>query len=264
MDRFWMRTVIGVLAASAIGVLSSACAHNDSTLFIQEVMAPPPTKTGTTCSYVPSPQAAFLSQGTFDIGLATSYEAVLQLGNQMVQRGPAGPGSDPVHTETSRIVINGAEVSVADATGAVIGNFTSVATSFVDVGATGIAGLGAVGITAIDAKTASTLCGQFADPATRHQLVLTIKAFGKTLGGTDVESQDFTFPVTVCKGCLVDYSSACVPAAGSMTTVDSSKIPCQVGADSSIPCQACATSYPAICADKLDPAKFKAFCAAAP
>lgn len=261
MDRFWMRTVVGCLSASALVVLSSACAHNDSTLFIQEVMAPPSSKTGGQCVYTPSTTAPFLSEGTFDIGIASSYGAVLQLGNQLVQRGPAGPGADPVHTETSRIVINGAEVSVADSTGAQIGNFTSVASSFVDVGNAGTAGLGAVGITAIDAKTASSLCDQFPTPQTRRQLVLTIKAFGKTLGGTDVESQEFTYPVTVCKGCLVDRSTPCVVAAGMMAP-DATKTPCQTGADSPIACSFCRSDYPEICADKRDNTAFAKACAA--
>lgn len=267
MDRFWMRTLVGCLSASAIGVLSSACAHNDSTLFIQEVMAPPATKQGGACTYLPSATAPFLSEGTFDIGIASTYSAVLQLGNQMVQRGPAGPGSDPVHTETSRIVINGAEVSVADASGNQIGNFTSVATAFVDVGNAGTSGLGAVGITAIDAKTASSLCGLFSTgdvatvASTRHQLVLTIKAFGKTLGGTDVESQEFTYPVTVCKGCLVDRSQGCTAMAGA-TMIDTSKTPCVTGNDTPLQCQLCAGDYPAVCADKRKDADFASACAA--
>ncbi len=248
MDRFWMRTVVGGLTASAIGVLSSGCGHNDSTLFIQGVLAPPPRTTGE-CLYTPSATAALSFGGTFDVGIASSYGAVLQLGNQMVQRGPSGPGSDPVHTETSRIVINGAEVTVSDTDGTQRGNFTSVASSFVDVGSAGTAGLGSVGIVAIDAPTASTLCDDFPSIQTRKQLVLKIKAFGKTLGGTDVESQEFTFPVEVCKGCLVDRTSPCVTPMGG-TAPDATKgNPCQEGADTAINCVACHGEFPAICND---------------
>ena len=250
MDRFWMRTVVGCLSASAIGVLSSACAHNDSTLFIQGVMLPPSSKTGGVCLYNASSTSAFQSEGVFDIGLASSYGAVLQLGNQMVQRGPSGPGSDPVHTETNRIVINGAEITVTDAAGAQRGNFTSVASSFVDVGSSGTAGVGIVGITAIDATTASGLCDDFPDPQIRKQLIVTVKAFGKTLGGTDVESQDFTYPVTVCKGCLVDRTSPCITPTGA-TPPDATKTPCQQGADGAIACAFCASSYADICVDPL-------------
>ncbi len=250
MDRFWMRIVVGCLSASAIGVLSSACAHNDSSLFIQGVLLPP-GKSGGQCLYTAAATGPFNFGGIYDIGIASSYGVVLQLGNQMLQRGPAGPGSDPVHTETSRIVINGAEVSVANAAGVQLGNFTSVATAFVDVGSSGTAGLGPIGITAIDAPTASTLCDAFPTPDTRVQLILTIKAFGKSLGGTDVESQDFTYPVTVCKGCLVGRTFPCVTP-GSASAPDTAKEdPCQAGADTPLACLKCHGAYPAVCSDPL-------------
>jgi hypothetical protein len=245
MDRFWMRTVVGCLAASAIGVLSSACAHNDSTLYIQGVLLPPATKTGGVCTYSASPTGPFQFGGLYDIGLASDFQVVMQLGNQMVQRGPEGPGSDPVHTETSRIVINGAEVTVADAAGQQLGSFTSVASTFVDVGNQGTSGLGIVGITGVDAPTAAQLCGDFPSIGTRKQLVLTIKAFGKTLGGTDVESQEFTYPVTVCKGCLVDFSAGCQASATMM--IDTSKFPCNTGNDQPIACAACSGYDPGVC-----------------
>jgi hypothetical protein len=84
-------------------------------------------------------------------------------------------------------------------------------------------------------------------------VVANIKIFGKTLGGVDLESGEFQFPVRVCVGCLVDFSSGDDPAVagrdcnvqigtGTATVV----LPCAPGQDEATPCQLC-SSFSELC-----------------
>jgi hypothetical protein len=268
MKRFWVRAVTGCFGVAAVSALTIACAHNDQTLFIQGVMPPPAVQTGGVCSYTSSLTAAFLSSGQFDVGLGASYPITLQLGNQLLARG-TGVASDPTHAESSRISLQGADVTITTPDGKQVqradgsaSSFETLGSAFVDVGSGGTPGLGILGVTGIDQGTTKALCGQLTDPGQRIDLVLNIKAFGKTLGGTDVESQNFTFPVSVCKGCLVDRSDGCTTTAMAMGTAPSK--PCSPGADVPITCSSCAASLPSICAPvtKLVPGMFNPACGA--
>jgi hypothetical protein len=237
-------------------------------LFIQGVLNPPTAQGGGLCTYSPSATAPFLFSGTFDVGLGASYPIIMQLGNQLLPRG-SGVASDPTHAESSRISIQGADITITHPDGSAVqradgsdASFEALGSAFVDVGSSGIAGLGILGVTGIDQGTAKALCANLTDPAQRIDLVLNVKAFGKTLGGTDVESQTFTFPVSVCKGCLVNRSDNCMLATGT-ASASTGGGPCSLGADITVPCSSCTGLAPDVCKPlaNLD-MKFVAACAA--
>jgi hypothetical protein len=268
MKRFWVRAVTGCFGVAAVSALTIACAHNDQTLFIQGVMPPPATQTGGVCSYTTSQTSAFLFSGTYDVGLGASYPLVMQLGNQMLPRS-TGVAADPIHAESSRISLQGADITITHPDGSAVqradgsnASFETLGSAFVDVGSGGTPGLGILGVTGIDQGTTKALCTQLTDPGQRIDLVLNVKVFGKTLGGTDVESQNFTFPVSVCKGCLVDRSDGCAVSATPVATTGAK--PCSPGADVPITCGSCVGSSPGICAtlNKLTPATFNPACGA--
>jgi hypothetical protein len=226
----------------------------------------PPNSQGV-CTYTTSVTAPFLFSGTFDVGLGASYPIVMQLGNQLLPRG-TGVAADPTHAESSRISIQGADITITHPDGSAVqradgssASFETLGSAFVDVGSSGVAGLGILGVTGIDQGTTKALCGLLTDPGQRIDIVLSVKAFGKTLGGTDVESQTFTFPVSVCKGCLVDRSDNCQASAAPVAGAQS---PCSPGADIGIPCASCTGSSPNVCQTltKLDPTKFTSACGA--
>jgi hypothetical protein len=73
-----------------------------------------------------------------------------------------------------------------------------------------------------------------------------VKVFGKTLGGQDVESGTFKFPISVCNGCLIRYPANLMSSTGCTASKDEETLPCFLGQDDPINCSICAYEY-AIC-----------------
>ena len=210
MNRSWLVLCAGVAAFA--GVVVSACAHNDSSIFIRDVLAPPQTSTGGSCVYTADPTQAALFSGALDVGLASTYTAVVLVGNRFQST------TDPTvgHTETNRVNIQGAvvrRVTLEDG-GTPLNSYTTLtplerwtrfkgrphhtsSVSVVAVDPTSAAQKASVGLTPF--TLANGLSGSTA------RIVSYIKVFGRTLGGLSVESNEFEFPITVCVGCLVSY-----------------------------------------------------------
>src|SRR5438876_2345318 len=109
MNRFWGHAVSTAVLAVAAGAAFPACAHDDSTLYVQGVMYPPVPAAGI-CTYTVTISAPMISRGLVDAALTPSYTPMFLLGSQMkLQANP-----DNVKTETSRINIQGALVRVVD------------------------------------------------------------------------------------------------------------------------------------------------------
>jgi hypothetical protein len=245
-----MRVLGKVLTATAISLLGAAmtpaCAANDETIYIRQVQGPPAARTNGTCTYTPDPTALFLAEGSFDVGVADAYIAELLVGSQLQARGDTATG----RAESNRGHLDGAVVTVTETNGAVLGEFTAVGTGFVDPQAGNAGSFGLLAVTLIDAPTAAKIGSGL--PAGQTKLVIAnVKAFGKTLGGVDLESGEFKFPIRVCNGCLVSFLSGDDPATpgldcnlplstqgGSVGGITVG-IPCITGQDELIPCQLC-------------------------
>jgi hypothetical protein len=246
MKRIFGRVLSVCLAACAVGAALPACVENDQSIFIRGVLAPSSNRQNGTCLYTDDPQQPALLQGTFDVGITDSYFAIALVGSQMIGRG------DPQNTraESNRVHINGAVVKVSEPDGAQIAEFTSLATGFADVQQNNNPDFGLMGVVAIDAPTARNLAGQIGNNrATTKLVVVNMKAFGKTLGGVDLESSEFQFPIRVCNGCLVtrildpDLPGQACPsttnASGGASGGGTTQSPCTLGQDESVPCQLC-------------------------
>src|SRR5689334_21540689 len=100
---------VGALAVVLGGglMLVPACADDESSLFVRAVMA----VDDATCGATADPSAPFRSDGLLDAKYASEYTATQLVGNQVVKRGD----SARLKTETSRIRLYEAEVSVLDA-----------------------------------------------------------------------------------------------------------------------------------------------------
>jgi hypothetical protein len=72
------------------------------------------------------------------------------------------------------------------------------------------------------------------------------RIFGTTLGNREIESNEHTFQIQVCRGCLVDYPAVvgtpgrldCVAGTDADTEVNG----CLYGQDGRVPCTSCATT----------------------
>lgn len=244
MKRIWSHAVSLIAFAAATSAVVPACVENNETIFIRQLVAPSSNRQGGICVYQPDPSQPGLFQGTLDVGIRDEYYAVLLVGSQMIARG------DPAQTrvESNRIQLTGATSRVTTPDGAMIREFTSFGSGFVEVGTANTPGYGVFGATVIDALTRNQLVGSLPNRQATRTVIANVKVFGKSLGGVDVESGEFQFPIKVCNGCLVDFSAFLDPAvqptpncakAGTETTSGSQTAPCFAGQDELTPCNLC-------------------------
>ena len=249
----WLRKSLGLAAlCGAAGALSTACEDNESMLFVHGVVALDDT---TDCFPEASEQTTRLASGRYDLTLSNGagYKAALLVGSQLTPRA----SRDQLRTETARFILEGAEVTVTDASDNVI-PLAGKPNPYSTRGTGSLAP--ATGQTAsIGILWADIIPGGVDLP---NDLVLArVRAYGRTLGGTEIESGEFVFPIQVCRGCLISYPASAAdetatPAGGAQGrficrtvgegTEDSGA--CFPGQDVPTPCTECA-SINAACED---------------
>ncbi len=229
------RSLSLALAASSLALASAAltgCADNDSGLYVRGVLALTPPD----CTITADPSALHLLGGVMDVRVrqGLGYSAALLVGNQLVRRGDR----DQLRTETSRVSLEGAEVTLLTETGSSIAEFTVPGTGFVDPGSSDEPGYGSMAVMLIPpgVGTAGT------------RIIVEVRVFGTTLGGDEIESATLTFPVTVCDGCLLSrpveaidpLTMECTAGAGE----DPPDPPCRIGQDDPVDCRHLAPPMP--------------------
>jgi hypothetical protein len=227
-------TVGALLACAAFSTVS--CAENESSLFVIGVYA----LSRTQCVADPSSSAVLLPSGTLDRTLASGYNAALLVGSHLTQRG----SRENLRTETSRLSIEGAHITLYSTTGEEIVRPDVAATGLVNPASGTDPGLASVFAQLIRPVDVDAL-----GPA--GQAIVRIRIFGTTLGGQEIESGDYDFPIQVCDGCLITYppesfdpatpmdkAYLCSPAADAMS--ESTVQICSPGQDDYVPCSVCA------------------------
>jgi len=225
-NRLPHKIIAALLTAGASAGLTASCAPNDSALFIRGVLA----RVSPQCSVKADPSSLMLGIGTLDRAFASSYIAPLLVGNQLVRRG----AKDQLRTETSRVRLEGAIVSVGTASGATLQEFSTIGTGFVDPGTGDEPGYGFMYATLVPPGV-----GTAGDVVN-----VTVRVYGTTLGGEEIESGDISFPVQICQGCLVSYEYA-DPVTGQCILGNDvpPEHPCVVGQYELVDCRLCAQQY---------------------
>ncbi|XYH97056.1 hypothetical protein ACMHYB_56345 [Sorangium sp. So ce1128] len=183
---------LALLTASG-SLLASACADNESSLFVRARMA----QTGD-CTVSCSPGEAFWTGDAVDAAYAGSHSALILVGNQIVQRGD----SDVLRTETSRVQLYEAEVRVADMEGNPVNEgYVVPINGVVDPGTSSDAGYNCTEVLLLDGATMDDLRVQAAELRRDVEVVATIILRGRTLGGQEVETAEWSYPVRVCFAC---------------------------------------------------------------
>ena len=230
----------GFMISTAL--VASACAHNDASIVVHGVLAPPLPLNGV-CTYTADPTQAEESSGVLDIALLASYTPEVLVGNQLIAR------SDNVNVkaETARVTLQGAVVHLDDTTGNEINSFTSLSSGFIDPGNGGVPSYGPMSLTLIDPKTSAAMASSLPTRGTKR-VIAHFTVFGQTSGGQDIESDEFQFPIDVCNGCLVSFPPGssdplqptpnCAAALGSNSTT-TTVLPCVVGQDQLVDCRLC-------------------------
>jgi hypothetical protein len=251
MKRILGHCLAGLALVGGGVALTVACQHDDSSLFVQNVIYPTPVTAGQSCTFNNDPSQEILPIGTLDIAFAQQYVPVFLVGNQLV----AESNSQQLQTETSTINIQGAVVTITDSAGNQLNSFTSPTSGTVYPSTGTVPGYAVVDIVLIDQATVKAVeaskGGELTGGGTTTLLTYA-KFFGHTLGGDYVESNNFQFPVTVCEGCLVTFSSAdddpspelkqpnCLGnASAGASTASSLPVPCTLGQDTTIDCTDC-------------------------
>ena len=234
----------GGLALGLLGAASGACSDNQGSIFIRQVNLPVPTNN---CIVTADPQNLTLGIGTLDVALRKEYTATLLVGNQLTPRG----NQQSLRVETSRVQLEGSEVSATDTTGAtVFGPVTVPGSGFVDPASGTDPGWGLIDsvLFAMSDALAPTISHK---GARTLNVTSRVRVFGHTLGGTSVESGDFLFPISVCYGCLLSfptdandsskgYPNCDIPASNG-TTISA---PCTPGQDDTVDCRVCQEFFP--------------------
>jgi hypothetical protein len=232
--RFKSLLAVGLAGLGALALPS--CATNDSLMFIAGVIA----RRQGECAPKAEGDTPILAGGTMDRLFTGEYVAALLIGNQITQRG----SREQLRTETSRVVLKGAEVHLEDLLGNELAPaFSSTATGFADAAAGTDPSLAVMYATLIP--------GSLSKGLPRGTVLARVRVFGNTLGGEDVESSELAFPIEVCDGCLVAFPASARDLAvdetqyvcklGTTTEDGASEVdlPCNIGVDFSVPCTAC-------------------------
>lgn len=220
MHVYLRRSGAIALLAAATAFLSASCAEDDSSIFIRGCMIVSRTDCSVQVTLTPNLQL----EGTIDAAFAGEYVCTMLVENQLVARG------DPttLKTETSGVELYEAEVQVLSAAGAVLNEFSVPITGFLDPGMSGEDGAGASEVVMIDAATLQSQGAMVASTGIQQQVVSSVIAKGRTLGGLEVHTQKFLFPILISNGssCATTPGMPCV--GGTMTT---STADCRLGID---------------------------------
>jgi hypothetical protein len=245
MKRIWGHVLSLCATTVGIAAVMPSCAVNDQSIFVRSVLAPSTNRQNGSCIYTDDPQQPQLLGGTYDVGLSDNYSAVVLVGNQLTPRGDSLNN----RAESNRAHLQGGVVQVKEPGGALIREFTAYAVGFADPGANNAPDFGLMSLTLIDAPTKDLLAAQLPNRQVSKTIVVTFRVFGKTLGGVELESGDFDYPIRVCNGCLVSFIDSNDPTAPAdqqpnclkprPTTGAGSTGPCASGQDEYTPCQSC-------------------------
>lgn len=234
------RAGAAALLAASGALLSSACVRNESSLFVRACLAVPRD----TCAVQASTNSPVITDGTVDSQYISQYVCTALIENQLVARGD----STKLRTETSRIEVYQAEVQVLDnnpTAPSAYAQFTVPISGFADPGNGTEPGIGITNIVLIDNATLRTLGAKAASMGAQQQTVASVVLHGRTLGGLEVESNEFRFPIRVTRFglCRAPTGEPCV---GSMQkpTPD-----CLQGQDGFVDCRALDAEIQLACDD---------------
>jgi hypothetical protein len=220
--------------------LIPSCADNNSSMFVVGVIA----LDKTTCVAKPDTTETLLAGGVMDVAFTQSYSNFVLVGNQLTQRG----SREQLRTETSRVTLRGAEITLTTLDGKKLGNYSTVGTGFVNEADGDVPSYAAMSVNIIPSALGS-------NPALLEAgtVVAKIRVFGDTLGNIAVTSSQLDFPIRICNGCLVGYPTAAAdpatPAGGGYKCTTSASegqsndpLPCVIGQDGVFPCTTCSAA----------------------
>lgn len=178
---------IRLVFAMVLMVLTTGCSDTYSTLFIRQVQRPDPEDD---CTVTNDPTSGFVPSGVLDRAVEDGYNAALLVGNQMTPRG----NNNLLRPESGRIQLYEMEIEVFDFTGQSLAFFAEPISGFADIANSTLPGYGLVQASLLPPAVAA-IVDTSAGP---QKVVARMRVFGNTLGGSEVDSSPWDFPITVC------------------------------------------------------------------
>jgi hypothetical protein len=209
-------------------------------MYVEGVLALTPPA----CEVKADPSTAQILRGTLDVAFLQSYQGAVLVANQLTPRGL----KKQLRTETQGVELQGAEITVSDAQGGILDEFSVPTGGFVHSNTSESPGYGVAFVTMIPPQLGDTIARQLGNARGASRTVIAgIRVYGTTLGGTEITSGEFTFPIDVCFGCLVDFpleavddTGAARVCSGSTDSITTSQ--CIRGQDAVIDCRECAAT----------------------
>jgi hypothetical protein len=164
-------------------------ADGGGALFVLDVLAPQPPTAG---GYTSDPAQPSISSGVLDVALHPQYEPTYLVGYRFAQA-----------TEADAVTVQGATIRLTDASGNTLDTFTELTSATIEPGPGGGTGYAPVTVTTIDQGTLqgdTALQDSIANGGTARFLTY-VTFFAASTDGTVQQSDEFAFPVDVCRGC---------------------------------------------------------------
>jgi hypothetical protein len=200
MKKLWKGACALVLFTLGVLAAGPGCVDAEAPFFIISAMAP-------SCDTI-TVDSPVLGRGVMDLRYKCGYDAVLLLGNQLVRRGD----DNTLKTETSRVSVTRFDVQLLDASENPItrpdgsaAEFSYPSTGFVDAGRAGQFGKGLSSTLLVDGATAQAIGDTLLDTDATNDIttiIARVTGFGRTLGGTDVKTRPWDFPIEITYGSL--------------------------------------------------------------
>lgn len=215
MKRFVAQSLVLAFVAGTAALTTPACVDNESSLYIQGVLAP----AAGDCSFTPSAAATLFLRGRLDVAFKNEYKAALLVGSQITTR----VNRNELRTETSKVRLEGVEVSLVDSADAeIVPAFTVPVAGFIEAAQT-VASFGAVEALLVPEKAGQKLTTLLnGDKTAVKRVIAKARVYGHTLGGVDVQSGEFQWPIDVCYGCSILLNPD--PATGAVCSRDSGNV----------------------------------------
>ncbi len=210
-----------ITAALALSLGACTAGNGDEAILVTKNVTP-----GVGCTFVSATSEASLSHGMISALSDRSYRLHPQLQSRI--------SGDQAHNEQRTIITNGAHVDIAfaDASEKVgadaLLHFDSLFSTpvYPNGGITD----GAADI--VPADLIKAIKDAKGTAAFRTELIVKVVVFGD-MSGTDVTSQEFQYPVTVCSDCVVNVLPAACPATVALVNPGN---PCNPYQDGTVDC----------------------------
>ncbi len=200
MKKLWKGALALVLFTFGVLTAGPGCVEAEAPFFIISAKA-------RTCDAITT-DSNDLGRGTLDLRYSCEYSAVLLLGNQLVRRGD----DSTLKIETSRISVSRFDVEILDAAETAIqradgsaAQFSYPSNGFVDAARANQFGEGLAATLLIDGATAQALGARLFDNDPANDvttIVARVTGYGRTLGGDDVKTRPWDFPIDLTFGAL--------------------------------------------------------------